>query len=229
MSLNSQYQLFVSKERKILIAIADDYKVFREGIKKCISSDKAFKLILEAENGQELITGLEKAIPDVVIMDLNMPVMDGMEATQVIRKKFPGVKVLVITMYEHDEFIIHLMKIGANGYLLKNTEPDEIRRSIYAVYENGYYFHDLVNKTLLKKLVIENNIKPSFNQNIDFTEREHEVLRLIYEEKMVTEIAKEISLGSHSVEEIRQRLVEKVGVRNTAGLVMFAIKNGIVN
>ena len=218
----------MSKERKILIAIADDYKVFREGLKKCISSDKAFKLILEAENGQELISGFEKTIPDVVIMDLKMPIMDGMEATQMIRKKFPDVKVLVITMYEHDEFIIHLMKIGTNGYLLKDTEPDEIRKSIYAVYENGYYFHDLVDNSLLKKLVIENNIKPSFNQNVEFSEREHEVLKLICEEKTADEIAKEIFLSPRSVEGIRQRIIEKVGVRNTAGLVMFAIKNGII-
>jgi DNA-binding NarL/FixJ family response regulator len=154
-------------------------------------------------------------------MDLKMPIMDGMEATQIIRKKFPTVKVLVVTMYEDDKFIIHLMEIGANGYLLKNTEPDEIRKSIYAV-------HELVNKALLKKLVIKNNIKPSFNQNVEFSEREHEVLKLICEEKTAAEIAKEIFLSPRSVEGIRQRLIEKVGVRNTAGLVMFAIKNGIV-
>ena len=171
---------------------------------------------------------LKKKLPDVVIMDLKMPIMDGMEATQIIRKKFPTVKVLVVTMYEDDKFIIHLMEIGANGYLLKNTEPDEIRKSIYAVHENGYYFNDLVNKALLKKLVIKNNFKPSFNQNVEFSEREHEVLKLICEEKTAAEIAKEIFLSPRSVEGIRQRLIEKVGVRNTAGLVMFAIKNGIV-
>ena len=120
------------------------------------------------------------------------------------------------------------MENGANGYLLKNTEPDEIRKSIYAVHENGYYFNDLVNKALLKKLVIKNNLKPSFNQNVDLTERELEVLKLICEEKTAAEIGKEIFLSPRSVEGIRQRLIEKVGVRNTAGLVMFAIKNGLV-
>jgi DNA-binding NarL/FixJ family response regulator len=218
----------MTKEKKILIAIADDYKIYREGLKKCIASDNSLEVILEADNGDDLIAGFEKSLPDVVIMDLKMPIMDGMEATQIIRKKFPSVKVLVVTMYEDDKFIIHLMEIGANGYLLKNTEPDEIRKSIYAVYENGYYFNDLVNKALLKKLVIKNNFKPSFNQNVEFSEREHEVLKLICEEKTAAEIAKEIFLSPRSVEGIRQRLIEKVGVRNTAGLVMFAIKNGIV-
>lgn len=219
----------MSKEtKKINIAIADDYKIFREGLKKCIAGDKALTVVLEADNGDDLINGFKDNLPDVVIMDLKMPIMDGMEATQIIRKKFPSVKVLVVTMYDDDKFIIHLMENGANGYLLKNTEPDEIRKSIYAVYENGYYFNDLVNKALLKKLVIKTNIKPSFNQDVEFTERELEVLKLICEEKTAAEIAKEIFLSPRSVEGIRQRLIEKVGVRNTAGLVMFAIKNGII-
>ena len=162
-------------------------------------------------------------------MDLKMPIMDGMEATKAVRKKFPSMKVLVITMYEDDKFIIHMMENGANGYLLKNAEPEEIKRSIYAVYENGYYFNDVVNKALLKKLVQKNNLKPSFNQNVELTERELEVLKLICEERTAAEIGKEIFLSPRSVEGIRQRLIEKVGVRNTAGLVMFAAKNNIVD
>lgn len=212
----------------INIAIADDYKIFREGLKKCFASDKQLNVIQEADNGEDLLKGFAENLPDVVIMDLKMPIMDGMEATEIIRKKYPSVKVLVVTMYDDDKFIIHLMEIGANGYLLKNSEPDEIRKSIYAVHENGYYFNDLVNKALLKKLVMKNNLKPSFNQNVEMSERELEVLKMICEEKTAAEIAKEIFLSPRSVEGIRQRLIEKVGVRNSAGLVMFAIKNGIV-
>lgn len=212
----------------IKLAIADDYKIFREGLKVGLSADENLEVMMEADNGEELLKAMESTLPDVIIMDLKMPIMDGMEATKVIRKKHPSVKVLVVTMYEDDKFIIHLMENGANGYLLKNAEPDEIRKSIYAVHENGYYFNDLVNKALLKKLVLKNNFKPSFNQNVELTERELEVLKLICEEKTAAEIAKEIFLSPRSVEGIRQRLIEKVGVRNTAGLVMFAIKNGIV-
>jgi DNA-binding NarL/FixJ family response regulator len=214
---------------KIKIAIADDFKIFREGLKVGLSADEAMEVLLEADNGEDLLKGLETITPDVIIMDLKMPLMDGMEATKIVRKKYPEIKVLVVSMYEDDKFIIHLMENGANGYLLKNAEPDEIRRAIYSVYENGYYFNDLVNKALLKKLVLKNNLKPSFNQNIDLTEREQEVLKLICEEKTAAEIGKEIFLSPRSVEGIRQRLIEKVGVRNTAGLVMFAVKNGIVD
>lgn len=213
----------------IKIAIADDYKIYRDGLKVGLAADENLKIVLEADNGEDLIKGLPEAQPDVVVMDLKMPIMDGMEATKEIRKKFNLIKVLVVTMYDDDKFIIHLMEIGANGYLLKNADSDEIRKAIYAVHENGYYFNDLVNKALLKKLVLKGNLKPSFNQNVEFTERELEVLKLICEEKTAAEIGKEIYLSPRSVEGIRQRLIEKVGVRNTAGLVMFAIKNGIVS
>ena len=214
---------------KIKIAIADDYKIYRDGLKVGLASDDNLEVVLEADNGEDLIKGLENITPDVILMDLKMPIMDGMEATKEVRKRFNSIKVLVVTMYEDDKFIIHLMENGANGYLLKNAESDEILKSIYAVHENGYYFNDLVNKALLKKLVLKGNFKPSFNQDVEFTERELEVLKLICEEKTAAEIAKEIFLSPRSVEGIRQRLIEKVGVRNTAGLVMFAIKNGIVN
>lgn len=212
---------------KIKISIADDYKIYRDGLRVGLSADENMEVISEADNGEDLLESMETIIPDVIIMDLKMPIMDGMEATKLVRKNYPNVKVLVVTMYDDDKFIIHMMENGANGYLLKNAEPDEIIKSIYSVYENGYYFNDLVNKALLKKLVLKNNLKPSFNQNVELTERELQVLKLICEEKTAAEIAKEIFLSPRSVEGIRQRLIEKVGVRNTAGLVMFAVKSGI--
>lgn len=214
---------------KIKIAIADDYKIYRDGLKVGLAADDRLEVIMEADNGEDLMKALENVTPDVILMDLKMPIMDGMEATKAVRKKYPAMKVLVVTMYEDDKFIIHLMENGANGYLLKNAEPEEIKKSIYAVHENGYYFNDLVNKALLKKLVLKNNFKPSFNQNVELTEREQQVLKLICEEKTAAEIGKEIFLSPRSVEGIRQRLIEKIGVRNTAGLVMFAIKNGLVD
>ena len=213
----------------VKIAIADDYKIFRDGLKLCFSADKNLEVVFESENGEELMEALKTQQPDIVIMDLNMPLLDGMEATKQISKKYNQVKILVITMYENDKFIIHLMENGAHGYLLKNAEPKEIIKAIYAVKENGYYFNDLVNKALLKKLVMKNNLKPSFNHNIELTEREQEVLKMICEEKTASEIGKEIFLSPRSVEGIRTRLIEKVGVRNTAGLVMFAVKNGLAD
>src|SRR5437868_9992440 len=184
------YQYIPPHMSKIKIAIADDYKIYRDGLKVGLSSDDNLEVVLEADNGEELMDQLPGAMPDVIIMDLKMPVMDGMEATREVRKRFNAMKVLVVTMYEDDKFIIHLMEIGANGYLLKNADADEIRKSIYSVHETGYYFNDLVNKALLKKLVLK-GVKPSFNQDVEFTERELEVLKLICEEKTAAEIGKE--------------------------------------
>jgi DNA-binding NarL/FixJ family response regulator len=212
----------------ITIAIADDFKIYRDGLKVSLAGDDNFKVVFEADNGEELLEGCKTILPDVIIMDLKMPIMDGMEATKQVKKLYPQVKVLVVSMYDDDKFIIHLMEIGANGYLLKNTEPTEIRKAVYSVCENGYYFNDIVNKALLKKLVIKNQLKPSFNQNIELSEREIEVLKMICEEKTAAEIGKEIFLSPRSVEGIRQRMIEKVGVRNMAGLVMYAVKNGIM-
>ncbi len=164
--------------KKIKIAIADDYKIFRDGLKVGLLSDDNLEVVLEADNGEDLLEGFEKNLPDVVIMDLKMPIMDGMEATKIIKKKYATVKVLVVTMYEDDKFIIHLMENGANGYLLKNADADEIKKSIYAVHENGYYFNDLVNKALLKKLVIKGNFKEPLNYNGGRTANELEVHKL---------------------------------------------------
>jgi DNA-binding NarL/FixJ family response regulator len=212
----------------IRIAIADDYAIFRDGLKVGLKSDRNLQVVLEAGNGIDLIEGLKTQAVDVILMDLKMPVMDGIEATREVKKLNDAIKVLAVTMYDDDQFIIHLMENGANGYLLKNAEPEEIRKAIYAAHETGYYFNDIVNKALLKKLVIKGHVKPSFNQQVAFSERELEVLKLICEEKTANEIGQEIFLSPRSVEGVRQRLIEKVGVKNTAGLVMFAVKNGII-
>ncbi len=213
---------------KIRIAIADDSSIFRDGLKVGLARDDNFELVLETANGEELVAGIQRIPVDVVLMDLKMPGMDGMEATKVIRRQWEQIKVLAVTMYDDEKFIIHLMENGANGYLLKNANSAEISRAIYCVCENGYYFNDLVNKALLKKLVARVNLTPSFRHDIDLTERELQVLHLICDEKTNVEIGQMIFLSSRSVEGIRQRLIEKVGARNTAGLVLFAVKNGIV-
>lgn len=213
---------------KIRIAIADDYAIIRDGLKVGLARDENFEVVLEADSGEELVAGIEKIPVDVVLMDLKMPGMDGIEATAVIRTRFESIKVLAITMYDDEKFIVHLMEKGANGYLLKNADASEIRKAIYAVHETGYYFNDLVNKALIKKLTAKNNFKPTFRQDVEFSERELQVLHLICDEKTNAEIGKMIFLSPRSVEGIRQRLIEKVGVRNTAGLVIFAVKNGIV-
>ncbi|SEO85515.1 DNA-binding response regulator, NarL/FixJ family, contains REC and HTH domains [Mucilaginibacter gossypiicola] len=214
--------------KPIKIAIADDHTIYREGLKIGLTQDENLEVMLEAADGEDLVKGIETNMPNVIIMDLKMPVMDGMEATKLIKKKYPDIKILVVTMYDDEKFVIHLMEIGANGYLLKNSEAEEIRKAVYSVHETGYYFNNIVSNALLKKLVLKGNIKPSFKEGVELTEREQDVLKLICAEKTANEMGQQLFLSPRSVEGIRQRLIDKVGVRNTAGLVMFAVKNGII-
>lgn len=213
---------------KIKYAIADDHKIFRRGIIATLADTPELKLVLEAENGKELLNGLSKNKPDVILLDLKMPEMDGIEAAQQIRKTDDDVKIIVISMYDDDKYVIHLMEIGANGYLLKNAEPEEIKTAIFSAYENGYYFNDFMNRALLKKITHKAQIKPVFNKNVELTSREIEVLKLICQELTANEIANQIFLSPRTVEGIRTKLLEKIGVKNTAGLVMYAVKNKIV-
>ncbi|MGI8952394.1 MAG: response regulator [Chitinophagaceae bacterium] len=182
---------------------------------------------MEAENGEELLKGLPKYKPDVILLDIKMPVLDGIETTKEIRKTDAEIKIIIISMYDDDKHVIHLMEIGANGYLLKDAYPEEIKTAIFTAFENGYYFNDFVNKALLKKLV-HKTIKPIFNKDIELTNREIEVLKLICEEQTANEISQIIFLSPRTVEGIRTKLLEKIGVKNTAGLVMYAVKNRIV-
>lgn len=214
---------------KIRIGIVDDYTIFRDGLRVSLASDGELEVVFEAGNGQETLDYLANTPTDVILMDLKMPVMDGMEATRKIRIEYPDCKIIAITLYDDEKFIIHLMELGASGYLLKNAESGEIRRSIHAVYQDGYYFNDVVNKALLKRLVIKGKVKPSFNNEAELTDRELQVLKLICQENTAAEIGDKIYLSPRSVEGIRQRLIDKIGVRNTAGLVMYAVRKGIID
>lgn len=122
--------------KKIKLAIADDYPVFREGLLITLSADEQFDVIIEADNGAELLEAMAKQLPDIVIMDYKMPVMDGTEATRRIKELYPSVKVLVISMYEDPKFVNYLMENGADGYLLKNEEPETIRQAIINLSNN---------------------------------------------------------------------------------------------
>jgi len=215
-------------EKTIKYAIADDHKLFRKGIIAVLEDSPGFKLVLEAQNGRELLNNLNKAKPDIILLDLRMPEMDGIETTVEIRKQNEDVKIIIVTMLDDEKYVIHLMEVGANGYLLKNAEPEEIKTAITTAYENGYYFNDYVNKALLKRVVHKNQLKPVFNKDIELSSREIEVLKLICNEQTANEISKLIFLSPRTVEGIRTKLLEKIGVKNTAGLVMYAVKNRLV-
>ena len=209
---------------KINIVIADDHKLFRKGIIALLEDFDFIGEISEASNGAELLkllAGMEN-LPDVILLDLRMPVMDGVEAQQKIRSLYPGVKVIILTMEDDEQYILHLISEGVNGYLLKNADPDEMERDIVKVVEKGFYFSDDISMMVLKNLNKKDKAEAVFNP--DFTEKELKVLELICKEYSNSEIAEACDISIRTAEGYRQKLVDKSGAKNIAGLVVLALK-----
>jgi DNA-binding NarL/FixJ family response regulator len=213
----------------IKVAIADDHKIFRKGVILSLRPFTNIKFVLEAENGDQLLEGIPVNEPDVVLMDLRMPGKDGIETTRILSKQHPNIHVIVLSMYEDDRFVSHMMENGASGYLLKNAEPQEIRRAVMDVYEKGYYLNNFVNRILLKKSHAKQKAIPSLNNEITLTDRERDVLKFICMEFTAQEIAQKMDISPRTVEAIKDRLMERFGSKNTAGLVFFAVKNNLVD
>jgi DNA-binding NarL/FixJ family response regulator len=213
----------------IKVAIADDHKIFRKGVILSLRAYHNIEFVLEAENGEELIQGVENAQPDIVLLDLKMPVKDGIETTKYLNKHFPSIRILILTMYEDERFVGHLMDSGANGYLLKSTDPDEIRQGIMDVMRTGFYLNNFVNRVLIKKNFAKQKFNPNLKSEIVISEREKEVLSLVCLEFTAQEIAQKMEISARTVEAIKDRLMERFGVKNSVGLVFFAMKNSLID
>lgn len=214
---------------EIKVAIADDHKIFRKGVILSLRHYTNIKFVLEADNGEDLLNGLDEAKPDVILMDLRMPVKDGIEATKFVSKHYPNIAVIVLTMHEDDRFVTHLMENGANGYLLKSTDPAEIKKAITDVVSKGYYLNNFVNRILLKRAHNKTKSIPSLNNDFPVTDKEKDVLRYICMEFTSQEIGQKMEISPRTVESIKERLMERFGVKNTAGLVFFAVRNNLVD
>lgn len=213
----------------ITVGIADDHKIFRKGVILSLRQYTNISFVFEAENGEELLRELETTQPDVVLMDLRMPGKDGIETTKEVSKKYPDVKVLILTMFEDERFVSHLMENGANGYMLKNADPSEIKKAIMEVMARGYYLNNFVNRVLLKKSANRSKTIPSLNNEIVMSDKEKEVVRLLCMEFTASEIAIKMEISPRTVESIKDRLMERFGLKNTAGLVFFAVKNNMID
>ena len=213
---------------KITVAIVDDHALFRKGLKAIVRNIVEVGNVYEANNGVELLELVKDKQPDIVLMDLKMPEMDGFEATDLLREKFPDVKVLIVTMYDDESFVVKLMKCGAKGYLLKNAEPDEVRRAILSVIDKGVYLNDRVTNIMMNELT-ESVLDPKQEkEKCKLSEREKEVVKLICKENTNIEIAKKMELSPKTIENYRNNIIEKIGAKNTAGIVMYAVKHDLI-
>ncbi|MBL7945228.1 MAG: response regulator transcription factor [Flavobacteriales bacterium] len=211
----------------IKLALADDQNLFRKGMSMLLRELEGMEVTLECANGKDLLKAIAVVPVDIVLLDLEMPVMDGVETMKRMRTDHPEVKVVVLSMHSEEKFIVHLMELGANGYLLKTAEAAEVETAIRSVAESGYYFSDMVSQVMLQGLVKRDKVRPYFNVVDPLSDREIEVLKLICAEKTTPEIAEQLFLSPRTVEGHRNNILLKTGARNVAGLVVFAMTNGI--
>src|SRR6266446_8055037 len=167
----------------IKIAIADDHKIFRDGIKMALSSKENLKMIWEAEDGKDLMHKIGIKKPDVLLMDIRMPEIDGINAIGLLRKQYEDVKIIVLTMYDDQEMISKMMEMGANAYLTKTTDPDEIYEAILTCMNDDFYFNQLVNKAVLLKLQHKKTVRQFYPNPVKLSEKELKILKLIAEDK----------------------------------------------
>jgi len=214
--------------RVIKVAIADDHALFRAGVKTALSVKKDVELIAEADNGMQLLNLLKHIEPDVILLDIQMPIMDGIQTLPEIRKIRPEAKVIILSMHNDHSMISKLMEIGANSYLTKNSDSETIYEAIKTCFENEFFFNELTNKALLAGLRTKRTDVYG-GPEADLSEKELRVLRLMCEEKTTKEIADIVEISPRTVEAIRDKLKTKTGAKSMAGLVMYAVKNVIMD
>ena len=215
---------------QIKIAIADDHKIFRDGIKMALSDKENLKILWEAEDGKDMMHKISIKMPDVLLMDIRMPEIDGINAIQILRKEYETVKIIVLTMYDDQQMITKMMEMGANAYLTKTTDPEEIYEAILTCMNEDYYFNDLVNAAVMGKLMQKKSVRQIYGDSlpVTFSEKEIKILQLLSEDKTTEEISKVIFLSPRTIETIRQNMKSKVNAKTIGGLIMYAMRNKLI-
>ena len=216
----------------IRIALTDDQLLFRQGLASLIHSIDKLELVMEADNGIDCLEKLSLLPdpPDIILMDMEMPLMNGIELNKALHSKYPSIKVIVLSVHANEKLIAHMIEAGASGYLIKNCDKEELLAAIHSVISTGYYINSNVLKAIQLAAGKKNRgIKNVSHIDIDISEREKEILGLICKELSNAEIAEKLFISIRTVEGHRNNLLMKTGCKNTAGLVVFALKNQLVD
>jgi DNA-binding NarL/FixJ family response regulator len=217
----------LSSQKKITVLLADDHTIVRSGIASLLALHDDIEVIGEAENGREAVELTLQKEPDVVLMDIGMPVLNGLEATRQIKKQSPQTKVLVLSGYDNDEYILQVVHSGANGYLLKNTYLEDLCTAIRSVKSGQAFFSPSVSKVIVDGY-LNRDIDDSKKPLRILTPREREILQLVAEGNLHAQIAARLNISVRTVDTHRNNIMKKLDIHDTAGLVNYAIKNGIV-
>ncbi len=210
------------------ILLVDDHKLIRDALKVYLENDEEFDITDEAGNGQEALVLLKSIRVDVVMLDINMPVMDGITCAKEIKALYPDIKILALSMYNDNQFIKQMLAAGAAGYILKNSGEEIIKTALRKVYNNETYYSAEVAETVMQSM-LKGDVKRNSKLVVDLplTNREKEVLRLIIKEYTNQEIAEELFISPRTVDAHKRNLLEKTGSKNIAGLVLYAIEKNL--
>ncbi|MDP2885138.1 MAG: response regulator transcription factor [Ignavibacteria bacterium] len=213
--------------KKIRLLLVDDHPIVREGIKSALSTKKNISIVGEAATGEEAMVKARKLLPDVILMDINMPGMSGLETSRRLRKSVPDSRILALTMHENREYVLEMTQIGARGYVFKDSSPSELLRAIEAVHAGEFFFSPRASQQLLKSF-LKGEPRTDSQASVNLSKREKDVLQLITEGFKTKEIARLLGVTDRTVETYRHRLMTKLSVHSIAGLIKNAIAKGIV-
>ncbi len=214
---------------RINIVLADDHQILREGLKALLEIEDRFKVIAVGENGKEAVDLVRQHKPDILIIDIAMPILNGIEATRKVREICPETKVIILSMLESSEHIYQALKAGAKGYLLKEAAGKEVKQAIDSVMQGNNYLSDRIEKHVIDDFLLGSVIKSEVSPIESLSGREREILQLVVEGKTSLEIGEAIFLSPKTVETYRSRLMNKLGMKDIPALVKFAIKNGLTS
>lgn len=214
---------------KIKVFIVDDHSIFKKGLTAQLKEFNFVELIGTAGDGKEFLEKIEIKMPDIVFMDIKMPVMNGIEATEIALKKYPELKVITLSMFGEEEYLQKMLDAGAKGFLLKNIEKGDLEKAIKAVMEGNNYFSEEILTIITSKYINKPPSEKSDSKTVDISDREKEVLQLLCQGFTNSEIGDKLCISPRTVDGHRANLLDKVGAKNSIGLVTFAIKNKLVS
>jgi DNA-binding NarL/FixJ family response regulator len=211
------------------VLLVDDHPLFREGIRALLSAESDIEVVGEASDGKQAIDLAGKLSPDIIVMDLVMPGMNGMQAAQQLHDQYPNIKVLILSMYDDDEYIRQILKAGASGYVLKRAASDDLLRAIREVEKGGSALHPTVAAKLIKDYVRRTKSSEEGDSGSALTARESEVLKLVAEGHTNKQIADILGLGRKTVDSHRTNIMRKLDMHDVTALVKYALKRGLIN
>ncbi len=217
--------------KKIKILLADDHSVVRSGLRSIFKTNKDFSVIGEAANGVDALRLASRLKPDVVILDISMPKMNGIEAARAIKEKLPETKILILTVQEKEEYVYEMIRAGANGYVLKDAEKSEIFKAVRTVVSGNQFFSPHISKLIVDYFVKRKKEaeKTPASTEKELTKREMEILRLVAQGCSSREIAEKLYLSASTINTHRANLMQKLNIHDTAGLVRFALQQGYLD